>query len=413
MATYGVFGLGYWMRVSILISIVALVGGCADSAPKLTDNLGEPGTQLVQPAVDGGVMDEGPVDVIPDDEDLGVDAQRPDVEPPDASPPPDDGLEPDPQLNRGWIGGPCDRDEDCDYPEAPDGFCLTDAEGYPRGTCSLGCDRFCPDREGLPVTFCIDEIIVGQGACLQRCDYDFFPDSGCRPGYYCESRSRYGEPGYRRGVCVPGEAEIGPELDCFAEMDQRGIDYTRQAPRQDSPRDRSDITCDIVGPVTVDSPIAGVSFRYVTQAEPRPMFMSCYLATALHRLAQLLEEFDVVEVGHIGTYNCRLISGTDSLSQHGLGLAIDLKWFRRRDGLVFDVEDHWEHGVTENFQAEEARLLYELAWQMHTRQVFNIVLTPEFNAAHDNHFHVDLTENTHIIRSADQGYYFGPNLHGD
>ncbi len=406
------------MRVSHLIWIVLLAVACAEGEPKLADSLGDPGTQLVQPVVDGGTMDAAqmdaaPMDATPRDQDQDAPTPIPPVDSPDGGPPPDDGLEPDPNVNRGWIGGPCERDEDCDYPEEPGGFCLTDEEGYPRGTCSIGCDRFCPDRDGVPVTFCIDEIIVGQGACVQRCDYDFFPATGCRPGYFCESRGRYNEGSYRRGVCVPGEAEMGPDLDCFADLDQRGINYTRQAPRQDSPRDRPDITCDITGPVTVDSPIAGVNFRYVTHEEPRPMFMSCYLAAALHRMAQILREFDVVEVGHIGTYNCRLISGTDSLSQHGLGLAIDLKWFRRSDGLVFDVEDHWEHGVTENFQTEEARLLYELAWQMHTRQVFNIILTPEFNAAHDNHFHVDLTEGAHTIRHGSHGYHFGPNIHGD
>jgi len=398
------------MRFSFLYVVVALAVGCAEGESQITrDGLGDPNTQLMQPESDGGLEDTS-TPVVPEADAEAADAMPPEPEP---EPDPDDGLPPDPNVNLGWIGGPCEADEDCDYADHPGGFCLSDAEGYPRGTCSLGCDRVCPDVAGLPVTFCIDDVIVGQGACVQRCDYTFFADSGCRPGYYCESRPRYNETAFRRGVCVPGEPDLGPDLGCFEEMEQRALDYVRQTPRQDSPRGRPDVTCDIDGPVTLRSPVGGVSYRYVTQAESRPMFMSCHLANALDRLSQLLEEFDVVEVGHIGTYNCRLISGTNTLSQHGLGFAIDLKWFRRSDGFVFDVEDHWEHGVTENFATEEGALLYSLAWQMHTRQIFNIVLTPNFNAAHDNHFHVDLTENSNFIRSGGGGYHFGPNIDGD
>jgi hypothetical protein len=51
---------------------------------------------------------------------------------------------------------------------------------------------------------------------------------------------------------------------------------------------------------------------------------------------------------------------------------------------------------------------------MHARRIFNIVLTPNFNAAHDNHFHVDLTGGAHYIGKSDgPACYIGPNLHGD
>ncbi len=120
-----------------------------------------------------------------------------------------------------------------------------------------------------------------------------------------------------------------------------------------------------------------------------------------------------MEVGHIGTYNCRLIAGTNDFSMHGLALAIDLKWFRSSAGRVYDVEDHWEHD-TANPQTERGRVLYEIAQAMYDERIFNIVLTPNFNAGHDNHFHVDLTPGAHYIGSEDgwEGF-IGPNPHGD
>ena len=129
--------------------------------------------------------------------------------------------------------------------------------------------------------------------------------------------------------------------------------------------------------------------------------MSCELALAVHALTQLLAEYDIVQVGHIGTYSCRGIrsdNGTiNQLSQHGLSRAIDLLWFRNSSGDEFNVYDHWEHGVTRNFRTREGEFLYELGQEMWRRRIFNIVLTPEFNAAHDNHFHCDLTEGAYYI----------------
>jgi len=127
----------------------------------------------------------------------------------------------------------------------------------------------------------------------------------------------------------------------------------------------------------------------------------------------VLQEYDIVEVIHIGTFNCRRISGTETLSQHGYGLAIDIYGFVDSQGEDYILERDWEHD-TEQPQSRKAQILYEIGQRMHTDRIFNIVLTPNYNAGHDNHFHVDLTEGAHYIGSADaedDGYYFGPN-HG-
>ena len=41
----------------------------------------------------------------------------------------------------------------------------------------------------------------------------------------------------------------------------------------------------------------------------------------------------------------------------------------------------------------KSRFLYELAYRMCDEHVWSIILTPNYNAAHDNHYHVDLTPN--------------------
>jgi len=204
-----------------------------------------------------------------------------------------------------------------------------------------------------------------------------------------------------RGVCVPGAEEFDPEMGaCLDELDQRGVNYDQSAPISDIPEDAPHLRCTIETPIRLRSPVNGITWQYLDN-EPSSMLMGCELAIAVHRLSQVLAEFDVVAVGHLGTYNCRTIRGNDGaahlISQHGLGRAIDLRWFRQSDGTVYDVYDHWEHGVVDNFRTPEAAFLYAIAQEMHARRIFNIVLTPEFNAAHDNHFHVDITEGSHFI----------------
>lgn len=363
------------------------------------------------------------------------DAARPDaaldpdrgIDHPDASPdqggedlgdPIDDDpvLRPDPGINAGWIGGPCESDDDCAY---DDGVCLGEDEGFPRGQCTQDCVRTCPDAAGMPTTFCVEDILQ-EGACVQRCDFDAFGASGCRPGYVCELRPRHTEPDLERGVCVPGVEEFRPIDACFDGLDAAQCLYERREPRVDHPEEFPALSCVVSGPLWLSSPIGGVTYRYVTHDAPQPMFVSCELAAALVQLSALLREYDIVEVGHIGTYNCRVIRGTERLSQHSHGYAIDLQWFRTAGGDTYNVVDHWEHenvdwgrGEAGPFETEAGRILYEIGWQMHARRIFNTVLTPDYNAAHDNHFHVDLHPDQVYIGLGDWPGYIGPNLHGD
>ena len=324
----------------------------------------------------------------------------------------DSGLPPDPNINSEWIGGPCQTDADCPY---DGGYCLTEDQGYPRGMCTQTCSGTCPDLEGNPVTFCIASQSSG-GECHQRCDSAFFGDSGCRPGYRCEEKDRFGEPPANIGTCIPGESEYRPPMmdpmneSCLSALDQLGVQYTRATSPDDRPAGNDSLVCALDSPVNLNNTIAGVEYVYIVGDVPAPVFVNCEFARALHRFSETLADLDIVRVGHIGTYNCRLIGGSNSISEHGFANAIDLQWFETSDGRRYSVLDHWEHDVASsywerdisaNFATEEGRWLYDLGRIMFTRGMFNIILTPQFNAAHDNHFHVDLTPGGRFIQNPD------------
>lgn len=305
-----------------------------------------------------------------------------------------------PVPNEGWIGGPCVDRGDCEFEES---FCLS-TDDHPGGQCALGCDRICPDRDGNnSVTFCIDD--GGEGICVSQCDFDLYPDGGCRDGYACRIQGRFGEAGTQRSVCVPADTP-NPDATtaCLRALDENGVIW---APWNYDTQYDDGLACTVDDPIRVASPINGVTYRYYNQESPGTMAMACELALALHRLGDLLAEHDVTDVLHIGTFNCRKIGGTSRLSQHGHGMAIDIWGLEDVQGEDYILERDWEH-ETDNPQDPKAKLLYDIAQGMHDDQIFNIVLTPNYNAAHDNHFHVDLTPGSDFIGlSTPPEYYIG------
>ena len=324
-------------------------------------------------------------------------------------------LPPDPNINAGWIGGPCNQDSDCAF---DGGVCLPDEGGYPRGMCTQECTRFCPDQEGMPVTFCIDGVLMGPAACVQRCDYILFSESGCRPGYRCTNRPRTGEPDTTNGVCLPSSQVGEPDpiepppnsSNCIQELAALGLNYEYRGDQRESAG--NGLSCEIADAVRVQSPINGVVYRYIESASSTPLYGSCELMLAVYELSGLLREYGINEVGHIGTYNCRTIAGTNTLSRHGYGDALDIGSLFTSSGAEYNLIRDWEHNTT-SFNTEAARILYEIGQQMHARGIFNIVLTPNYNAAHDNHFHVDLTPGGNFHGKHDEGAHGCGNEHAE
>jgi hypothetical protein len=310
--------------------------------------------------------------------------------------------------------------EQCSYEGAR---CLTD--GFPNGACSQDCSLYCPDREGAnSVTFCIappQGVTAGEGICVSRCDYALYPGTGCRSGYGCQELPRYSEPDTTRYVCLPGDP---PELStCLEELAATGVPFEPAAVSDASPTDHPELTCHIDDPVRVNGSIQGISLRYYANEEATPTLMSCSLALALDRMASILNEYDVKDVEHMGTYNCRVIAGTSTLSQHALGFAIDISAFTFGDGTRWTVNDDFEEGTSP--QTAAGQWLWNLVSRLHSERVFNIILTPNYNDAHRNHFHVDLTSGANYLEAHPRGrwlrdqddhgnlHVIAPNLSGD
>jgi hypothetical protein len=323
-------------------------------------------------------------------------------EPPDTATegtPPDSGAPlPSP---RGFVGSPCVVDADCSY---EGGQCLREDQGYPRGTCSAPCADWCDDLAGHPTTSCVDALSLpsafaeAPGACLSRCDFGIYPQEGCRSGYGCARVARADPALLDVFACLPlALRELDP---CRSALAEAGVSFEPQVLADDHPSDQPQLTCHVEAPVRVGPTVGGVALRYLGQA-PARVLVDCETAGALVASGEDVAAQGVTELHHLGTYSCRTIAGTSTLSQHGLGRALDVQGFGFADGSEVTVYDDWEDGDPTPTQWA-GQFLYDTIHRWYDRWIWNILLTPEYNAAHDDHFHVDLTE-------GDRGLSFGPD----
>ena len=160
---------------------------------------------------------------------------------------------------------------------------------------------------------------------------------------------------------------------CYAELDRRGVRWEPAA------IEAGVSSCDIAVPVRVSA--ADVAWN-------QPGIVSCRFALALdsftHDVVDPLAHATFGEgvrvVRHFGTYACRATrSGKESL--HARGEAIDIAGFELDDGTVISVERDWRR------RDSRGAFLHALA-RAACRQ-FSMVLTPDSDADHYNHIHLD------------------------
>jgi hypothetical protein len=164
--------------------------------------------------------------------------------------------------------------------------------------------------------------------------------------------------------------------------------------------------------IVVRPPIGGVHFLDGTfTGRERPLLMDCRLAISLHRMAvQLRQTWRIVELTHFGIYNYRCMPNSDPCrpSTHARGLGIDISAFRDERGHVFSVRDDFEPNGAPTCPARavdgDDQTLKDIACWLYGSRTFSLVLTPNYNEAHHNHFHLDLTN---IVRG------LGPNAPGE
>jgi hypothetical protein len=185
------------------------------------------------------------------------------------------------------------------------------------------------------------------------------------------------------------------QADCEAELKKRGIGFQREEARG------------VVAPVRLTSPLQGVVFRTELGDKARATspweIGDCRLVLALDDFAGILKQHDIVEVRHYSMYRPPPASWPEDKigTRHAGALALDAGRFIAKDGSVLDVDKHFHgaigaktcgDGAAPRPATPEARKLRAILCETADRRLFNVVLTPNYNRPHKNHFHLELTE---------------------
>lgn len=119
--------------------------------------------------------------------------------------------------------------------------------------------------------------------------------------------------------------------------------------------------------------------------------MTCDLASnfaswaryAVQPAARLYFGVELQKIETFGTYNCRPIAGSGKLSEHAHANAVDVSAFVLSDGRRITIQKDW------NSSDNQTRQFLQIIRTSACKR-FRTVLSPDYNAAHHDHFHFDM-----------------------
>ena len=184
--------------------------------------------------------------------------------------------------------------------------------------------------------------------------------------------------------------------DCETELGNRHIGYTKETARG------------VLDPVRLTGSLHGVEFRTDTsdakRADSPYEIVDCREVLAMDDFAQILEKHDIVQVRHYSLYRPPPKSWPDDRigGQHNGGLALDAARFIKSDGsdLVVLKDFHGAVGAKTCGDGAGPRPVTDKGLELRailceavSKHLFNVVLTPNFNRPHRNHFHLEVMAN--------------------
>ena len=182
------------------------------------------------------------------------------------------------------------------------------------------------------------------------------------PAAFPECETELGQAGVKfRAATLAVHKEKGVKLECGA---PQVVTYLRGP---------GNITYSAAPLLTCGMALALASFERILQTEATKIFGS-----------------PITRIDQIGTYSCREIAAYPGLvSDHAYANAIDLTRFALKNGVSIEVLRDFD--ISEGTPKKPAgAFLRVVSQRANDEDVFSHVLTAFFNAAHRNHFHLDL-----------------------
>lgn len=168
-------------------------------------------------------------------------------------------------------------------------------------------------------------------------------------------------------------------LECRATLNRSEIDFAVRPPVGERECRREDRT------ILAPGALPNLSFRPATPDATCAVDVALvlWLSKGVQPAATAILGSRVRAVEHYGTHSCRRIYGRaeGSWSEHSTGNAIDIAGFTLADGRRVNIRRDWASGEP---AGRFLRAVHEAACG-----TFGTVLSPDYNAAHADHFHLD------------------------
>jgi hypothetical protein len=166
--------------------------------------------------------------------------------------------------------------------------------------------------------------------------------------------------------------------DCYSELEARGVSFHKTK--------RSGISL----AVEITGPLAGIEVRGHDQ-----LVIDCSLAVSLTEAARYARALGFQRMGFSSAYSKRNVRGTNRPSKHSYGLAIDVAEFGSDTLGTVRIDRDYEQGLGDAVDCvgtpmtQGGALLKILQCQMVRSGLFHLVLSPDYDDAHHDHFHLE------------------------
>ena len=147
----------------------------------------------------------------------------------------------------------------------------------------------------------------------------------------------------------------------------------------------------IVHAVEITGPLGGVT----VSSPGAPLVIDCSLAISLDEAGRYLRNVGVDAALVSSAYSRRMVRGTNRPSKHSYGLAIDVHAFSGPELGTLSVDRDYEQGLGDAVDClgrpltQGGATLKLLQCQLVRSGLFHLVLSPDFDDAHHDHFHLE------------------------
>lgn len=168
---------------------------------------------------------------------------------------------------------------------------------------------------------------------------------------------------------------------CFTDLSREQV---RFSPLPDRDFGSGCIVTGAVELLDIGVPVSGLK----SMRCPLARNFTAWVRFAVAPAAQQILGSELVRVESMGSYSCRGIVGrgaeaTTRMSEHGLGNAVDIGGFVLRDGRRIRIAGGWTS------EDPAVREFLQVVHRSACRR-FKTVLSPDYNAAHRDHLHLDM-----------------------